>query len=516
MLDNNMLEQIRNYFLKLENQIFIYHDKTADILSFVSQIQECAPGLIQLFEIENKDIECRKGSFVCESSATGSTIVWSGIPMGHEFSSFILSILQLGGVRPKIDEDQYLKIKSIETALVFETFYSQSCQNCPEVVQALNAMAAINPFIVHHAIDGANYAEEVEQKSILSVPQVFLNGKSWSQGRIGINKILSLLSVEDPAVKDKSSSASKNYEVLIVGAGPAGAAASIYMARKGIKTALAAHRLGGQVADTAGIENYPSISSIHGLELSSNLEQHIKNHDLDLFINDVPTETRLYKNQENKFVFEFGTSVLQSDSVILATGARWKTLNVPGEEEYKNRGVAYCPHCDGPLFRGKRVVIAGGGNSGVEAAIDLAGLAREVVLVEYNASLKADRVLQEKLKSYSNVKVLLKTKINRIEGDGLKVTKIILENLNSGQSQECMTDGIFVQIGLLPNTEWLDNSIYKNAYGEVVIDEKCKTSMEGLFAAGDMTSVPYKQIVIAAGEGAKAALSCFDYLIRNK
>jgi alkyl hydroperoxide reductase subunit F len=424
-------------------------------------------------------------------------------------------LLQVGGHPSKTAQDVIAQIKDLDGAYRFETYFSQSCQNCPDVVQALNLMSVLNPKIQHVAIDGALFPAEVEARQILAVPTVFLNGEPFGQGRMSLEQILAkvdhgALQRETEKINGRSA-----FDMLIVGGGPAGASAAIYAARKGIRTGIAAERFGGQVQDTMAIENFISVPHTEGPKLASALEQHAKTYDVDIM--NLQRAVKLVPGRNAGDLIEVqlasGAS-LKAKTVVLSTGARWRPMNVPGEDAYRNKGVAYCPHCDGPLFKGKRVAVIGGGNSGVEAAIDLAGIVAHVTLIEFDAKLRADAVLQRKLRSLPNVTVITSALTTEVHGDGRKVTALSYKDRNSDQLHQLALEGIFVQIGLVPNTEWLKGSVALTPRGEIDVDNRGQTSLPGVFAAGDATSVPFKQIVIAMGEGAKAALAAFDYLIR--
>ena len=397
----------------------------------------------------------------------------------------------------------------------FETYFSLSCQNCPDIVQALNLMSVVNPRITHTAIDGGLFQAEVEDRKIMAVPTIFLNGETFGQGRMELEQILAKLDSGAEAKAAEKIAAKDAFDVLVVGGGPAGAAAAIYAARKGIRTGIAAERFGGQVLDTMAIENFISVQHTEGPKLVAQLEQHVKDYDVDV-MNLQRAEKLIPARQEgglHEVVLANGAS-LKSRTVILSTGARWRQLGVPGEDQYRNKGVAYCPHCDGPLYKGKRVAVIGGGNSGVEAAIDLAGLVAHVTLIEYDSQLRADAVLQRKLASLPNVRIVTSALTTEVLGNGEKVTGLAYKDRNKDADHQIELEGIFVQIGLVPNTEWLKDSVTLSRHGEIEVDHRGETSQKGVFAAGDCTTVPYKQIVIAMGEGSKAALSAFDYMIR--
>uniref|UniRef100_UPI0028973F2A alkyl hydroperoxide reductase subunit F n=2 Tax=Pseudomonadaceae TaxID=135621 RepID=UPI0028973F2A len=387
---------------------------------------------------------------------------------------------------------------------------------CPDVVQALNLMAVLNPNIHHVAIDGALFQEEVTVRQVMSVPSIYLNGELFGQGRMGEEEILAKLDTGASARDAEKLSAKDAFDVLVVGGGPAGAAAAIYAARKGIRTGVAAERFGGQVLDTMAIENFISVNETEGPKLARALENHVREYDVDIM--NLQRAAQLIPAEKagglHEIKLENGAS-LKAKTLILATGARWREMNVPGEQEYRGRGVAYCPHCDGPLFKGKRVAVIGGGNSGVEAAIDLAGIVAQVTLLEFDSQLRADAVLQKKLNSLPNVTVITSALTSEVHGDGQKVTGLTYKDRNSSEFRQLELEGIFVQIGLLPNSDWLKGTVELTSRGEIIVDARGETSLPGVFAAGDVTTVPYKQIVIAVGEGAKASLSAFDHLIRS-
>jgi alkyl hydroperoxide reductase subunit F len=435
-------------------------------------------------------------------------IRFAGLPMGHEFTSLVLALLQSGGHPPKVDAATIARIKAIATPLRFETFISLSCHNCPDVVQALNLMAVLNPNIESLMIDGALFQDEVEARGIMAVPTIFLNGEHFGQGRMTIEEILAKVSPGGTPLLEPR----EPFDVLVVGGGPAGAAAAVYAARKGIRTGLVAERFGGQVLDTLSIENLISVPRTEGPKLAAALEQHVKEYEVDI-MNLQRAEALIPGADFHELRLASGAT-LKARSVIISTGARWRQMNVPGEEEYKAKGVCFCPHCDGPLFKGKRVAVIGGGNSGVEAAIDLAGIVAHVTLLEFDGKLRADAVLQAKLTSLPNVTVIVSAQTTEVTGDGAKVNGIRYKDRASGEVRHIELEGIFVQIGLLPNTDWLKGMVARTARGEIEVDARGETSLPGVFAAGDCTSVPYKQIIIAMGEGAKASLSAFDHLIR--
>jgi alkyl hydroperoxide reductase subunit F len=460
--------------------------------------------------------DARKPSFAISRASGDADVRFAGLPLGHEFTSLVLALLHVGGHPPKIDAEVIERVKALDGDYHFETYFSQSCQNCPDVVQALNTMSALNPRIRHVAIDGALFQQEVEARQVMAVPTVLLNGQPFGQGRMDLEQILARLDTGAGTRMAEKIKAKAAFEVLVIGGGPAGAAAAIYAARKGIRTGVAAERFGGQVLDTMAIENFISISHTEGPKLVSGLEQHVKDYDVDIM--NLQKAVALVPAQGPGGLIEIklenGAS-LTSRSVILSTGARWRNVNVPGEDQYRNKGVAYCPHCDGPLYRGKRVAVIGGGNSGVEAAIDLAGIVAHVTLIEFDSQLRADAVLQRRLASLPNVSIIRSAMTTEILGDGAKVNGLTYRDRNSDAVHRVDLDGVFVQIGLVPNTEWLkDSGVALSNRGEIEVDYRGETSVPGVFAAGDATTTPYKQIIIAMGEGSKASLSAFDYLIR--
>ncbi|MGV8825359.1 alkyl hydroperoxide reductase subunit F [Methylibium petroleiphilum] len=517
MLDAALKTQLKSYLEKVEHPIDIVAsvdegDKSQELLALLNDIAELSARIT--LSVRRDDAE-RKPSFSLNRPGARIGLRFAGLPMGHEFTSLVLALLQVGGHPSKAAAEVIEQVRGLEGDYLFETFFSLSCQNCPDVVQALNLMAVLNPNIRHVAIDGALFQAEVEQRQVMAVPTIFLNGQVFGQGRMGLEEIVAKL--DTGAVKREAAklSAKAPYDVLIVGGGPAGAAAAIYAARKGIRTGLAAERFGGQVLDTLAIENFISVKETDGPKFAVALEEHVKAYDVDIMNLQRAEALIPGKPGELTEVRFAGGAALKASTVIIATGARWRDMNVPGEQVYRGRGVAYCPHCDGPLFKGKRVAVIGGGNSGVEAAIDLAGVVAHVTLLEFAAELRADAVLQRKLHSLPNVKVITQAQTTEVTGDGHKVNGLTYTDRASGEVHQLALEGVFVQIGLLPNTDWLKGTVELSRHGEVIVDARGQTSVPGVFAAGDVTTVPYKQIVIALGEGSKAALSAFDHLIRS-
>ncbi|CAG4903353.1 Alkyl hydroperoxide reductase subunit F [Paraburkholderia gardini] len=514
MLDANLKTQLKTYLEKVSRPIEIIAslDDSARSQELIALLNDIASLSDRVSVTERRGDTERKPSFSIGEPGKDTGIRFAGIPMGHEFTSLVLALLQVGGHPVKLDEPVIEQIRNLEGNYQFETYFSLSCQNCPEVVQALNVMALINPRIRHVAIDGALFQNEVEARQIMAVPTMFMNGEVFGQGRSGVKEILAKLDSGAGARAAKELEKKPVFDTLIVGGGPAGAAAAIYSARKGIMTGVVAERFGGQVLDTLAIENFVSVKETEGPQFATALEQHVKSYEVDIM--DVQRAEALVPGRIHAVRLANG-AVLKARTIVLATGARWREINVPGEREYRNHGVAYCPHCDGPLFKGKRVAVIGGGNSGVEAAIDLAGIVREVTLIEFGTQLRADEVLQRKLRSLANVTIVTHAQTTEITGDGKKVNGLVYNDLRSGEPKRVELEGVFVQIGLVPNTEWLKGTVELSKHGEIVVDAKGATSVPGVFAAGDVTTVPFKQIVIAVGEGAKASLGAFDYLIRN-
>ncbi|WP_070105910.1 alkyl hydroperoxide reductase subunit F [Burkholderia plantarii] len=514
MLDANLKNQLKSYLDKITRPIELAASlddgaKSKELIELLNEIGSLSP---RVTVVERRDDAERKPSFSIGEPGKPTGIRFAGIPMGHEFTSLVLALLQVGGHPLKLDDATIEQIRNLEGDFSFETYFSLTCQNCPEVVQALNVMALLNPRIRHVAIDGALFQNEVDERQIMAVPTMFVNGEHFGQGRSSVKEILAKLDTGASARAAKELDKKDVFDVLIVGGGPAGAAAAIYAARKGIRTGVVAERFGGQVLDTMAIENFVSVQETEGPKFAVALEQHVKQYEVDIM--DVQRATALVPGAINEIRLESGAT-LKAKSVILSTGARWRELNVPGEREYRNKGVAYCPHCDGPLFKGKHVAVVGGGNSGVEAAIDLAGIVREVTLIEFGDALRADEVLQRKLRSLKNVTIITSAQTKELLGDGQKVNGLVYLERTTGETKRIELEGVFVQIGLVPNTEWLKGTIELSKHGEIVVDARGATSLPGVFAAGDVTTVPYKQIVIAVGEGAKASLSAFDYLIRQ-
>jgi alkyl hydroperoxide reductase subunit F len=515
MLDLTIKTQLATYLEKLQQPIELVAalDDSAKAKEMRTLLHDIAELSDKVTIRENGDAAL-KPSFAVGRPGEKARIRFAGVPMGHEFTSLVLALLQTGGHPPKVDNDVIEQIRALPGQFHFETFISLSCHNCPDVVQALNLMAALNPGVSSVTIDGAVFQDEVNARQIMAVPTVFLNGEPFGQGRMTIEEIIAKVDTGAMARDAEKINARAPFDVLIVGGGPAGASAAIYAARKGIRTGVVAERFGGQVLDTMAIENFISVKKTDGPKLAAALEQHVKEYEVDI-MNLQRAEALTPANNGLTEIRLASGAVLRSKTVIISTGARWREMNVPGEDEYRGRGVAYCPHCDGPLFKGKRVAVIGGGNSGVEAAIDLAGIVAHVTLLEFDNVLRADAVLQKKLFSLPNVTTITQAQTTQVTGNGEKVNGLVYKDRSNGESHEVALEGIFVQIGLLPNSDWLKGTLALSPRGEIEIDARGQTSLPGVFAAGDVATVPYKQIIIAMGEGAKAALSAFDHLIRS-
>ena len=517
MLDANLKAQLKAYLerVKLPFEITASLDDSAAAQEMHGLLQDIV-SLTDKITLKVDGTDARKPSFALHRVGEAPRIRFAAIPMGHEFTSLVLALLQTGGHPPKIEAELIEQIKNLEGDFAFETYMSLTCHNCPDVVQALNLMAVLNPRIKSVVIDGGLYQTEVEQRQVLAVPMVFLNGAHFGQGRMDVEEIVKKLDTGAAARDAAKLSAKEAYDVLIVGGGPAGAAAAVYAARKGIRTGMLAERMGGQTMDTMSIENFISVLETDGPKFAAALEQHAKQYDVEI-LNLQRAEKLIPATEAGGLVGVqlANGATLKSKTVILSTGARWREVNVPGEQEYRNKGVAYCPHCDGPLFKGKRVSVIGGGNSGVEAAIDLAGIVGHVTLLEFGDQLRADAVLISKLKSLKNVVIHTHAQTTEITGVDGKVNGLTYTDRTNGESKRVELEGVFVQIGLVPNSEWLKGTLELSRHGEIVVDNRGQTSLPGVFAAGDVTTVPFKQIIIATGDGAKAALGAFDHLIRS-
>ena len=515
MLDTNIKNQLTSHFASITSPVELLialddSNKSTELKNLANDLAS----LSDKFSVrDNPNQDVRRPSMVVSSPINNTQITFAGVPMGHEFTSLILALLHTGGHPSKASQSEIEQIKSLSGPLNFEVYISLSCQTCPQVVQALNLMAAHNKNITATMIDGALFQDEVNERNILAVPAVYLNGELFSQGAVNLTDILNKVDTKAAARQAEALNDKELFDVLVVGGGPAGASAAIYSARKGLNTGVVAERFGGQVSDTLAIENFISVKATEGPKLVAQLEEHVKEYDVDVMQNQ--RAASLTKQGNYQITLENG-AILNAKSVVLATGARWREMNVPGEKEYRGHGVAYCPHCDGPLFKGKAVAVIGGGNSGIEAAIDLANIVEHVTVLEFADTLRADEVLIRKANSLNNITIIKNAQTTEVVGDGKRVTGLNYIDRISGDEKSLELAGIFVQIGLVPNTEWLkDSGLSLTRFGEIEIDSKGATSLPGVYAAGDATTTPFKQIIIAMGSGATASLGAFDYLIRH-
>ena len=520
MLDDTLKSQLAAYLQHVKQPVQMVASLADDapdspsgqMRALLAEIAALCP----LVSVRFDGDDTRRPSFSISRTGHDMGLRFAAIPLGHEFSSLVLALLQAGGHPPRVAPEVIEQIRALDGDFVFETYMSLSCHNCPDLVQALNLMAVLNPRIRHVAIDGGLFRDEVEARQVMAVPMLYLNGAPFGSGRMALDEILAKIDTGAAARDAQRLAAREPYDVLIVGGGPAGAAAAVYAARKGIRTGIVAERFGGQTLDTLGIENYVSILETEGPKFAAALETHARHYGVDIMNGQrVEALQPAPADGGTAAVTLANGAQLKARTVILSTGARWRNVGVPGEQHYRNKGVAYCPHCDGPLYKGKRVAVIGGGNSGVEAAIDLAGLVEHVTLIEFAEQLKADAVLVRKLNSLPNATVITSAQTTEITGDGHKVTGLRYRDRASGAEHAIALAGVFVQIGLVPNTEWLRDTLALSRHGEIVVDARGATSAPGVFAAGDATTTPYKQIIIAAGEGARAALSAFDHLMRE-
>ena len=518
MLDAATKAQLKSYLERATQPIEIVASlddskASGDLQSLLKDVSDSSP-LVTVTESRSDNL--RKPSFSINRPSENHGPRFAGLPMGHEFTSLILALLQVGGYPPKVDAEILEQIRALDGDFDFEIYISLSCHSCPDVVQALNLMAVQNPRIRTTMIDGSLFQDEVKSRQVMAVPTVYLNGTEFSQGRMSLEEILAKIDTSGVEREAKKIDGKAPFDMLIVGGGPAGAAAAVYAARKGIRTGVASEKFGGQTLDTLGIENFISVKETEGPKFALALEEHVRSYDVDIMNLQRAKKLVLNTGPKNDLIevqLESGAS-LQSKSVVISTGARWRNINVPGEAEFKNKGVAYCPHCDGPLFKNKHVAVIGGGNSGVEAGIDLAGVVGHVTLIEYDTALRADAVLVRKLQSLANVTIITNAQTTEITGDQ-KVNALIYKDRATSELHTVALEGVFIQIGLVPNTDWLKGVVELTKHGEIIVDAKGQTSVPGVFAAGDATTVPFKQIIIAAGDGAKAALGAFDHLMRT-
>ncbi len=520
MLSNDILNALKTYTENMTNKVTLVlqtgeHVKRPELKDFLTQICSVSENL----NLIERDESLRSPiTFYLEIEGENNGIHFSGIPSGHEFNSLILAILQSSGTEVKLDSTLTKMVKKIKDKLHFEVFISLSCHNCPDVVQSLNQFALLNDNISAEMIDGGLFKELIDDRNIQGVPSVYLNGELFANGKIDTAQLVDKLIEKFPYIVGGSDTEQLPLQdVTVIGAGPAGVAAAIYAARKGLNVTMIADRIGGQVKDTVGIENLISVPKTTGTELTSNMQAHLKDYVITIkeFLRVERIEKGYSESNAWKKLHLSSGEVIESKTVIIATGAKWRELGIPGEKENIGSGVAFCPHCDGPFFKGKDVAVVGGGNSGIEAALDLAGMVKHVTVFEFLPQLKADKVLIDKAEAHDKITIIKNVATKEVIAENGKVVAITYEDRETGNVEKRNLSGIFVQIGLMPNSDFLNGVVERTKHGEVIIDEKCQTTEPGIYAAGDVSTVPYKQIVIAMGEGAKASLSAFDYLIRE-
>ena len=518
MLTKEILQALKSYAESMQKNVtFVVqtgeHSKRAELVSFLSDIA----GVSDKLNVEERDTQGQLRSaisFLLEADGQDTGIRFSGIPGGHEFNSLILAILHASGTELKVDDSVKSIVKAVKDELNFEVFISLSCHNCPEVVQALNQFALLNDNITSEMIDGGLYQNLISERDIQGVPSVYLNGELFANGKVDAASLIDKLIERDPSLKEANTGVQLPLQdVTVIGGGPAGVASAIYSARKGLKVTVVAESFGGQVKDTMGIENLISVPKTTGPELVGNLMEHV--NDYDITLKEHVRVENIEKGNVKTITLSSGEQI-RTRSLVVATGARWRELGVPGERENVGNGVAYCPHCDGPFFKGKDVAVIGGGNSGIEAALDLAGIVKSVTVFEFMPTLKADQVLIDQAEKRDNITIIKNAATRQILAENGKVNAIEYQDRSTNEVHTLDLAGVFVQIGLVPNSQFMKDVVEMTPYGEIVVDTKCQTSEAGIFAAGDVTTVPYKQIVISMGEGAKASLAAFEYLLSHE
>lgn len=515
MLAENMLKQVRSLFASLKNEYTLVlnlpnsHAKGKEMQSLLEDVASCSDK-VQLEVLEGEKLFFQ----ILKNEEKSSNIFFKMIPNGHEFTTLLLAILNADGIGKNLPDAETIKrIESLNGPIHLKSFISLTCTNCPDVVQALNIMALYNKNIQHELIDGGLFKDEADAHNVQAVPSVYIGDETLHIGRSNLGELLDKLEEKAGTNFEVVTQEARNFDVVIVGGGPAGIASAIYSARKGFSVAVVAEVVGGQVTETMDIENLISVVKTTGSELTVELKKHVADYQIEVMENRRVDKIEIVDGY--KHIYTNRGDVLVSPALIAATGASWKKLGVPGESKYMGAGVAFCTHCDGPFYKDKKVVVIGGGNSGLEAAIDLSMIAKEVEVFEFMDELKGDQILQDKLAEKDNVRIHTGIETKEILGNDQKVTGIQFKKRNGDEIQELDTDGVFVQIGLKPNSDLFKDVVPTNPYGEIEVDASCRTSVPGIYGAGDVTVVPYKQIVVAMGEGSKAALSAFEDQIKG-
>ncbi len=513
MIEAAMIEQLKQVFQRLEAPVHLVyrpsqHPKQSDLTTMLGQLDGTSPNVIVREEGEVSDVP----RFHVETADGPNGIRFIGIPGGHEFTSLVLAILNSDGKGKLPDDVLIQRVRRLKGPIRLRTFISLSCENCPDVVQALNLMATFHGDFEHTMVDGEFAQDDIDALKIQGVPSVIDGDELVHSGKSSLVDLLGKL--EERFGTDDAGDIEPvdlgAFDVAIVGGGPAGASSAIYSARKGLRTVLITDRLGGQLQDTKGIENMISIPYTEGPQLTADLQKHMDAYEIELLEHRRVTKVEPHGKGEPVALTLDSGETLTAGSLIIATGAKWRELGVDGEKEYGGRGVHFCPHCDGPYYKGKDIAVIGGGNSGVEAALDLAGIVKSVTVFEFMPELKADAVLVKKLLSLPNASIVTNAKTTRVLGDDGKVNALEYEDRESGETKTVPLEGVFVQIGLVPNSGFLKGVVDMNPYGEILVDEKGRTSQPHIYAAGDVTTTPYKQIVVALGEGAKAGLAAYE------